>query len=88
MTLHGNKPERYRSGHNGADSKSDGGRKSPQGFESLPLRHINEKADLTSAFSLMEPAAQTLVAAIAAYSTTPSKYSISMPVRSERITGK
>ena len=32
--------ERYRSGHNGADSKSDGGRLPPRGFESHPLRHI------------------------------------------------
>ena len=33
--------ERYRSGHNGADSKSDGGLIAPQGFESLPLRQIS-----------------------------------------------
>jgi hypothetical protein len=38
--------ERYRSGHNGADSKSDGGRNVPQGFESLPLRHIAESRNL------------------------------------------
>ena len=38
--------------------------------------------------SPLKPAAETSIAAIAAYSTTPSKYSISLPVRSERITGK
>src|SRR5207302_5376797 len=32
-------PERYRSGHNGADSKSDGRVKPARGFESHPLRH-------------------------------------------------
>ena len=31
--------ERYRSGHNGADSKSDGRVKPARGFESHPLRH-------------------------------------------------
>ena len=31
-------PERYRSGHNGTDSKSVGGFAAPRGFESLPLR--------------------------------------------------
>ena len=31
-------PERYRSGHNGADSKSDGRVKPARGFESRPLR--------------------------------------------------
>ena len=34
-------PERYRSGHNGTDSKSVGGFAAPRGFESLPLRQIN-----------------------------------------------
>jgi hypothetical protein len=33
-------PERYRSGHNGADSKSDGRVKPARGFESHPLRHL------------------------------------------------
>ena len=32
-------PERYRSGHNGADSKSDGRVIPARGFESHPLRH-------------------------------------------------
>ena len=32
--------ERYRSGHNGADSKSDGGLTAPRGFESHPLRQF------------------------------------------------
>ena len=31
-------PERYRSGHNGADSKSDGQGNLARGFESPPLR--------------------------------------------------
>jgi hypothetical protein len=31
--------ERYRSGHNGTDSKSVGGFIAPRGFESHPLRH-------------------------------------------------
>ena len=34
-------PERYRSGHNGADSKSDGGLAAPRGFESHPLRQLS-----------------------------------------------
>src|SRR5450631_4544362 len=33
-------PERYRSGHNGADSKSDGRVIPARGFESHPLRHL------------------------------------------------
>ena len=33
--------ERYRSGHNGADSKSDGRVKPARGFESHPLRHLH-----------------------------------------------
>ena len=33
-------PERYRSGHNGADSKSDGRGNPARGFESRPLRHF------------------------------------------------
>src|SRR5580704_911105 len=32
--------ERYRSGHNGADSKSDGRVIPARGFESHPLRHL------------------------------------------------
>jgi hypothetical protein len=32
--------ERYRSGHNGTDSKSVEGLTALRGFESLPLRHI------------------------------------------------
>ena len=36
--------ERYRSGHNGTDSKSVGGITAPRGFESHPLRHANKKA--------------------------------------------
>src|SRR5262245_38710648 len=36
-------PERYRSGHNGADSKSDGRVKPARGFESHPLRHLNRR---------------------------------------------
>ena len=36
--LHNTTEERYRSGHNGADSKSDGRHKSARGFESHPLR--------------------------------------------------
>ena len=43
--------ERYRSGHNGTDSKSVEGITSLRGFESLPLRHSNEKALFTRAFS-------------------------------------
>src|SRR5215831_6688506 len=33
-------PERYRSGHNGADSKSDGRVIPARGFESHPVRHV------------------------------------------------
>ena len=43
--------EGYRSGHNGTDSKSVEGITSLRGFESLPLRHSNEKALFTRAFS-------------------------------------
>ena len=32
--------ERYRSGHNGADSKSDGRGNPARGFESRPLRQL------------------------------------------------
>ena len=45
-------PERYRSGHNGTDSKSVGGFAAPRGFESLPLRQIKE---LRILFSLNKP---------------------------------
>ena len=40
-------PERYRSGHNGTDSKSVEGITSLRGFESLPLRHfpLNTRPD-------------------------------------------
>jgi hypothetical protein len=41
--------ERYRSGHNGTDSKSDGGRELPRGFESHPLRHIGLQQDSNNA---------------------------------------
>src|SRR5450631_112469 len=37
-------PERYRSGHNGADSKSDGRVIPARGFESHPLRHFFSKS--------------------------------------------
>ena len=37
-------PERYRSGHNGADSKSDGRVIPARGFESHPLRHWSDIA--------------------------------------------
>jgi hypothetical protein len=46
--------ERYRSGHNGADSKSDGRRNAARGFESLPLRHIAESR--TQSHLISEPA--------------------------------
>ena len=36
-----NLKERYRSGHNGADSKSDGRFIPPRGFESHPLRQFS-----------------------------------------------
>src|ERR1700685_866824 len=36
--------ERYRSGHNGADSKSDGRVIPARGFESHPLRHFFSKS--------------------------------------------
>src|SRR5262245_28211266 len=36
-------PERYRSGHNGTDSKSVEGITSLRGFESLPLRHFPQQ---------------------------------------------
>ncbi len=44
-------PERYRSGHNGADSKSDGGLAAPRGFESHPLRQISTLVYLLRFFS-------------------------------------
>jgi hypothetical protein len=39
--------ERYRSGHNGADSKSDGQGNLARGFESHPLRQILDGIGLT-----------------------------------------
>ena len=50
-------PERYRSGHNGTDSKSVGGFAAPRGFESLPLRQIKE---LRILFSLNKPVKRLL----------------------------
>ena len=58
--------EGYRSGHNGADSKSDGGRKLSRGFESHLLRqfalyeiisktsklNVSTKADVLDAVSV------------------------------------
>jgi hypothetical protein len=41
--------ERYRSGHNGTDSKSVEGFTALRGFESLPLRHIPDGLN-TAAF--------------------------------------
>ena len=42
--------ERYRSGHNGADSKSDGGIIAPRGFESHPLRQSSFAAAAVAQF--------------------------------------
>jgi hypothetical protein len=44
--------ERYRSGHNGTDSKSVEGITSLRGFESLPLRHSIKRPSRARAFLL------------------------------------
>ena len=43
----GSRAERYRSGHNGAHSKCDGGITAPRGFESHPLRQLVFSRQLT-----------------------------------------
>ncbi len=57
-------PERYRSGHNGADSKSDGQGNLAQGFESLPLRHkyfrLAHSINITEALSGLTGASSIL----------------------------
>ena len=44
--------ERYRSGHNGADSKSDGQGNLARGFESHPLRQEHSITSTFRAFSI------------------------------------
>src|SRR5450631_4278301 len=52
--------ERYRSGHNGADSKSDGRVIPARGFESHPLRHLIFEAFLRLESLMSFPTAKLL----------------------------
>src|SRR5438309_7225024 len=78
-------PERYRSGHNGADSKSDGRVKPARGFESHPLRHA-----VTYRCERESPSQDIFRAAAAArgWETTAVLRSVPSEARDERPSGR